>query len=58
MQQIKIMDLSYVNLEYANGLPELDKSYIEKLCVTDSMLNNFKKKIWLQEKQKDWYQVV
>ena len=45
MQQIKIMDLSYVNLEYVNGLLELDKGYIEKLCVTDSMLNNFKKKI-------------
>lgn len=44
MQQIKIMDLSYVNLEYANGLLELDKGYIEKLCVTDSMLNNLKKR--------------
>ena len=44
------MDLSYVNLEYANG--ELDKGYIEILCVTDSMLNNLKKRYGCKRSRK------
>ena len=39
-----------MDLEYTDHLHEIEKGYIEILCVTDSMLNNFKKMIRPQEK--------